>query len=430
VRALLAQGIAPAEGFLLLERALALGLPQAAITPFDIERAARWLGEPVAAARPAAAAASPPPAGAGADAAPRDDVERALAALFAELLGVPHPGLDQDFFDLGGHSLLAVRLFARVHKQWGLDLELATLMQAGTVQKLAAVVRQHAHLPEPGSEPARSVPARRGQHLVPIQQAGTGGDRPNLFLVHGAGGNVLGFRDLAHYLGNDQPVFGLQARGVDGRQRPHGSITEMARDYLAEVREVQPHGPYFLGGYSGGGCVAYEMARQLRQQGEPVAFVGMIDTPSPHMRERSKLARGLIHLRRVLQKGPGYPFRLLRDKVEARRVYRRHAALRAAGAALPLELRGAELQSAFDAAFFRYVVEPYDGKVWLFRAERESRTRFVRDRALGWAARGPQGVETIDCPGDHFSMCTEPNVQVLCAEMREAIDGARAALPR
>jgi acyl transferase domain-containing protein/thioesterase domain-containing protein len=428
VRALLEHGIAPAEGFPLLERALALPLPQALITPFEVERAARWLGEPIAIARPAAVAATPPPA--AANAMPRDDVERALAALFAELLGVPHPGLDQDFFDLGGHSLLAVRLFARVHRQWGLDLELATLMQAGTVRRLAAIVRAHQKLPEPGSEPARSVPARRGQHLVPIQlQDATGAGRPNLFLVHGAGGNVLGFRDLAHYLGSDQPVFGLQARGVDGRQKPHGSIAEMARDYLAEVREVQPRGPYFLGGYSGGGCVAYEMARQLRQQGEPVAFVGMIDTPSPHMRERSVLARGLIHLRRLLRRGPRYPFRLLRDKVEARRVHRRREALRAAGAALPQELRGAEMQHSFDAAFFRYVVEPYDGRVWLFRAERESRTRFVRDRALGWT-RGPQGgVETIDCPGDHFSMCTEPNVQVLCAKLRTAIDGALEALP-
>lgn len=427
VRALLGLGIRADEGMQALEQALATDLPQVLISALDIQRAADWLAQPAVGARAAGATggdavisvAAPTSEG------PRDDVERQLAAAWRELLGVEQPGLDQDFFELGGHSLLAVRLFARLHQQFHVDLELATLLSAGTVRKLAAVVRQMAGLPEPGSEPVRSVADRRGQYLVPIQ---TEGRRPLLFLVHGAGGNVLGFRDLAHYFGNDQPVFGVQARGVDGRSAPHGSIEEMAADYLAEIREVQPHGPYFLGGYSGGGCVAYEMALQLRAVGEVVAFVGMIDTPSPHMRERSLLLRAWLHFRRLWHRGPGYPLRLLGDKIQARLLARRNRNLRRRGEVLPQELRGHELQASFDAAFFRYRLRPYDGRIWLFRAEQEYRIRYVRDQELGWGGFPQGGIEVVDCPGDHFSMCTEPNVQVLCRHFMVQMDHAMAAV--
>jgi thioesterase domain-containing protein len=113
---------------------------------------------------------------------------------------------------------------------------------------------------------------------------------------------------------------------------------------------------------------------------------------------------------------------MLRWKLDERRAHKEHAALRKAGAPLPQDLRGHEMQFAFDRAFFAYVVQPYDGEVVLFRAEHESRTRFVRDRELGWNGFPRGGVRVVDCPGDHFSMCTEPNVQVLCAKMTAEID--------
>ncbi len=426
VLALLPRGLAPAEGMEAIERALACGQPQVVVSSVDVERTAAWLSLPPDGPRRAAAGASA--AAENADAStgdqPRDDIEKALALCFEELLGVVRPGIDLDFFELGGHSLLAVRLFARIQREHALDLEIATLLRAPTIRKLAVELRERLGLPEPGSEPVRSVSARRGQHLVPIQ---TRGDRPILFLAHGAGGNVLGFRELSHYLGADQPVYGLQARGVDGRSAPHETVPDMARDYLAEIREVQPHGPYFLGGYSGGGCIAYEMARQLRAIGEQVAFVGMIDTPSPHQAERSKVERGFIHLRRLVRNGPLYPWRILKMKLGQRAAYKESQALRARGETLPQDLRGHEMQNAFDRAFFRYQVEPYDGEVVLFRAEHEPGTRYRRDRRLGWgdAARG--GMVVVDCPGDHMSMCVEPNVQVLCARYRQQLDRAIAA---
>ncbi len=424
IRAILARGITRPEGMKCLEQALHSGLPQVVASPLDVQRTAAWLSLPPEKPRPAASA---PPAPAAATDGPRDDVEKKLADAYRELLGVERPGLDQDFFELGGHSLLAVRLFARVHKQFGLDLELSTLLSAGTVRRLAAVVREQLHLPEPGSEPVRSVAAKKGQYVVPIQTAGS---RPQLFLVHGAGGNVLGFRDLSHYFGKDQPVYGLQARGVDGKQPPHTTMSEMAAAYLAELREVQPHGPYFLGGYSGGGVVAFEMAQMLRAAGENTAFVGMIDTWCPQIPQRSKVTRTFLHLGRLARRGPLYPFRIVRMKWERWSAARTSQKAREQGGVMPQDLRGFDVQFAFEHAFETHEVQPYEGKVWLFRAQEQNQsTRYVFDEDLGWAPFVRGGLAIAHCPGNHSTMCTEPNVQVLCSAMMAAMDEAIAAAP-
>ncbi len=424
IRTLLGRGITGPEGMAALQRALQTGAPQIVASSLDVARTAAWLSLPPEKPKSAAGTASAPTPAAGSDDAPRDDAERKLGDSFRELLGVDRPGLDQDFFELGGHSLLAVRLFARIHKDFGIDLELATLLSAGTVRKLAATVREELGLPEPGSEPVRSVAARKGQHVVPIQVEGR---RPKLFLVHGAGGNVLGFRDLSHYFGKDQPVYGLQARGVDGKQLPHETIAEMAAAYLAEVREVQPHGPYFFGGYSGGGVVAYEMAQLLAAVGEPVAFVGLIDSWCTQMRRRSKVARAVLHAGRVMRRGPMYPVNILRMKWERRKSERESEQARQQDGVMPQAMRGADLQFAFERAFENHRVAPYDGKVWLFRCtDHDLGTRYVFEHDLGWRHFVQGGLTVTQCPGNHYSMCTEPNVQVLCRHMMAGIDAAMA----
>jgi len=424
IDAILSRGITGPEGMKGLERALAIGAAQVVVSSMDLHRVAHWLSLPPE--RPVAAGTSEeaPVGSAGSAHEPRDDVEARLSTIYVDLLGVDAPGIDQDFFELGGHSLLAVRLFARIHKEFGLDLELSNLLTAGTVRKLAAVVREELQLPEPGSEPERSVAANKGQHVVPIQTEGT---RPKLFLVHGAGGNVLGFRELSHYFGKDQPVYGLQARGVDGKHAPHETIDEMARSYLAELREVQPHGPYFLGGYSGGGVIAYEMAQQLLQVGEKVAFLGMIDTWCPQLQERPRWSRLMIHLGRLVRRGPFYPFRILRMKLDRRASARRNERLRVEGGVMPQAMRGEDVQFAFERAFERHEVKRYPGRVWLFGStEQWDMTRYVFDDELGWGLFVEGGVTVVKCPGDHFTMCTEPNVQVLCREYLAAMDVAIA----
>lgn len=427
IEAILGRGITGPEGMLGLERALATGAARVVVSSLDVQRTADWLSLPPE--QPRSTRASHDTEGGSDEDAPRDKTEQAVAAAFTDLLGVDSARLDEDFFELGGHSLLAVRLFARIHKEFGVDLELATLLSSGTVRKLAALLREELNLPEPSDEPVRSVAARKGQHVVPIQ---VDGSRPKLFLVHGAGGNVLGFRDLSHYFGKDQPLYGLQARGVDGKASPHGSIAEMAQAYLAELREVQPHGPYYLGGYSGGGVVAYEMAQLLREVGEPVAFVGMIDSWCPQMQKRSKFNRAWIHLKRIVAKGPMYPWRVLKARMDRRAAARDTEKAREQGGPLPQEQRGFEVQFAFEHAFETHCTKSYDGDVWLFRAEdQQLGTRFVFDAHLGWRPFvSGDALKVRACPGNHYTMCTEPNVQVLCEHMMKAMDEAMAKASR
>jgi amino acid adenylation domain-containing protein len=194
--------------------------------------------------------------------APHDSDERQLAELWCEVLRVDRVGVDDDFFDLGGTSLKAVELFSRVRKRFGIDLPLSTLLEAPTVRKLSSALHSRG-------------PARRFLSLVPLQTSGT---RPPLFFVHGGGGNILDLPRLARELGPEQPFYGLQAVGLDGRHPLPATIEATAAIYLGEVRRIQARGPYHLGGLCLGGVIAYEMAQQLLDAGEEVALLAVLDT--------------------------------------------------------------------------------------------------------------------------------------------------------
>ena len=191
---------------------------------------------------------------------PREALEFKLRAVWEELLGVQGIGIHDNFFELGGHSLLALKLFNRIDKAFGVTLPIASLIQAPNVAGLSSLLRR--------GQPSWSS-------LVPIQISGS---RPPLFCVHAVGGNVLNYRLLSKYLGEEVPFYGLQARGLGGDEAPHGSVAEMAASYIAEMRLVQARGPYQLGGASSGGVVAYEMAQQLHAMGEPVSTLIFFDT--------------------------------------------------------------------------------------------------------------------------------------------------------
>ena len=163
--------------------------------------------------------------------APRDSVEQVLAQLWAKVLKVKRVGLNDNFFELGGHSLLAVRIIVEIENIYGRRLPLATLLQAPTVGALAEVLRKENWKPSWSS-------------LVPLQP---GGSKPPLFLIHSHGGNVLEYYPLANHLDKDQPVYALQARGLDGNIPKNESLEQIASAYLKEIRTLQSEGPYLLG---------------------------------------------------------------------------------------------------------------------------------------------------------------------------------------
>src|SRR5687768_15163267 len=152
------------------------------------------------------------------------------------------------------------------------------------------------------------------------------------------------------------------------------------------------------------------MAQRLHQVGEKVAFVGMIDTWCPQIPQRSRVARTFMHLARLMQRGPLYPFRILKMKWERRVAARTNEKAREQGGVLPQDLRGFDVQFAFERAFETHHVDPYDGEVWLFRAEQQNQsTRYVFNIDLGWEPYVRGGLRITHCPGNHYTMCTEPN---------------------
>jgi aryl carrier-like protein len=171
--------------------------------------------------------------------APRDALELQLTRLWEKNLNVHQVGMRDNFFDLGGNSLMAVRLFSELRKLTGRTLALATLFQAPTIEKLAGLLRDDGW-------------SQSWSSLVPIHP---GGSKPPFYCVHGAGGNVLLFHDLARLLGSDYPFHGLQAHGMDSSRNYLKTVEEMARHYLKEIRELQPEGPYHLGCYMVCPCV-------------------------------------------------------------------------------------------------------------------------------------------------------------------------------
>jgi amino acid adenylation domain-containing protein len=205
--------------------------------------------------------------------APRDALELTLATAWAKVLRLKQVGIHDDFFESGGHSLAAVRLLVEIEKATGRTLPLATLFQASTVDALANLLRKNGWAPTWTS-------------LVPIQPLGS---KTPLFLIHGAEGNVLLYRQMIKYLGPEQPVYGLQSRGLNGDGNFHTSIEEIAAQYVKDITSVQPAGPYRLGGYCLGGTIAFEVAQQLTTAGQNVEIVIMMETYNASLIPSAKL---------------------------------------------------------------------------------------------------------------------------------------------
>ena len=167
-----------------------------------------------------------------------------------------------NFFDLGGHSLQAIRLAAAIDRLLGCQIPIAALFQCPTIETLARRLSDENWAP-------------RWHSLVPLQ---TGGSKPPLFLIHGIAGDVYIFTELVKFLGEDQPVYGIQAVGLDGSCQRHTSIEQMAAHYVQEITSFQPEGPVYLAGYSLGGIIAWEIAQQLHRAGRRVALLGLLDS--------------------------------------------------------------------------------------------------------------------------------------------------------
>lgn len=422
----LSQGIRPEEGVEAFWRVLGSAERQVVVTSMDLPK----LIEQAATVEVQARQTFDRPQLQSDFVAPEGEIETRLAGFWQELLGVSNVGAEDSFFDLGGHSLIAVRLFAMVKKAFRVDFPISVLFEAPTIRACARLIEAETG---PVETAVTAAPQRRFRHLVAMHD-GDGGPRRPFFLIAGMFGNVLNLRHLAHLLGADRPFYGVQARGLYGGETPHETIEEAARDYIAEMRQVQPQGPYSLGGFSGGGITAYEVARQLEAAGQVVSLVVMLDTPLPQRRPLAPIDRALIQLAQARERGVLYPLIWAKNRI-AWEIARR----RAPDQTTAQGFHNAEIEAAFYRSIAAYKVHPWNGRLVLYRPPLTGKWTVSGGRLVNsersyvledndWRSVAPQ-VEVHEVPGDHDSMVLEPNVRVLAGLMRAAIEEAERQEP-
>ena len=353
-----------------------------------------------------------------------DDFELRLAKIWREVLNVRACEADDNFFDLGGNSLLAIALFAEIEKEFEVSLPMASILQSPTVRQLAAAIhRGQAHAPT--------------SSLVAIQPNGS---KLPFFYVHGQGGNVIMHYTLAPHLEQDQPFYGLQSYGLDGRNEPFTRIEEMAAHYISEILSVQRNGPYLLGGFCSGAIIAFEMARQLHASGRKVGLVAMVDPytlyrnqylrPVPKLRSQLYHVVGQIdwHLDSLGELGPR---RFMSTRLSSARKklmkpflvvgHRIYPNLSDERRRLNYKVWQANIQ-----AEKYYVPQSYPDRITIFMSSKIYAPH--KDTRLSFSEKAG-GTEIHLVPGSHLSMTEEPQVRVLAqkltASLRKAQEAAR-----
>jgi len=325
-----------------------------------------------------------------------DPLQLQFVRIWQDVLGHKSIGIRDNFFEAGGHSLLAARLMQRTEAVVGRPLPLAMLLRFPTIEQLASAVVQDGW-------------SHHWSSLVPIQPTGS---QPPLFCVHGVGGNVLGFWELGQRMGPDFPFYGLQSQGLDGKHPCHQSVEAMAAHYLEEIGSVQPKGPYFLGGFSFGGLVAYEMAQQLRLRGEEVGLLVLFDT---YPGDLNPVGTSLVKL--LLKPSAQHLFHDLPValKKRIRRTWR--------GWRLPKVLQN--VRNMNRAAADHYILRAWPGKATLVRATEQSLRSSFEPHAA-WTGL-LDNLEVHEIPGDHNGILRAPQVEKLAECLKICIDKARLA---
>ncbi|MEH2313979.1 MAG: beta-ketoacyl synthase N-terminal-like domain-containing protein [Nostoc sp.] len=343
--------------------------------------------------------------------APRTHIEQTLAHIWQEILCIESLGINDDFFELGGHSLLAVHLIAKINKQFGKNIQLSAIFQSPTIKQLANILHEQANY-------------QTSSPLVAIQPQGS---KPPLFFVHPVGGNILCYYELSLHLGSDQPFYGLQALGLNGESQPYTRIEDMAAKYIEALREIQPNGPYFLGGWSMGGIVAFEMATQLIRNGDRVAMLAMLDSPAPVNREQIAeidhyndvkiLVDFAIDMAQSAGKNLSGSVEQLQGLTldEQLSYFLKQARI---VNLVPLDFELEQLRYLLKVfksnvlALQSYIPQVYPNRIIYFHASDEV-SNDLHNPTLSWNELSGEPIEIVTIPSNHYTIITKPHIQVL-----------------
>ena len=337
-----------------------------------------------------------------------NSLESNLLRLWQQLLGKPEICRDDNFFDLGGHSLMAAKLFSEIEKLTGTPFPVSTLYRAPTIGSLVEILQEQGL-------------RKTWNTLVPMRESGT---KPPLFCITPWNGSAFYFRCMPKYLDPDQPIYGLEPINEVNKADPFGSIEAMIQQFFSDIQSFYPEGPLHLSGFSGGGVVAWELARLLTDAGRTVESLFMFDTSRPGFKRESE----------TLSKQKSSPM----EKIGSyRKAVQRQNGINKAGYLIDtlalkikwhLQDRGflkrpdssveQELMETKRKYFNEYSVSPYNGKVVLFRA-RDRRIETMKNPYLGWLDFSEQEIEICEVPGGHNTMLLDPNAVTLCKKLQK-----------
>ena len=342
---------------------------------------------------------------------PVNDLEKSIVHIWKEVLGIEKIGLTDNFFSLGGHSLTAVQIIAKIENQVYKKIPLAVFFKYPTVERLAAKMLQ------PDIEDG-------WKSLVHIKPSGS---KMPLYIVHGEGLNVLNFNDLATYIDAEQPLYGLQALGLNGVQEPFNDIIAIAKHYVNEIMENDPDGPYAIGGYSFGGYVAVEMRKQFELLGKKVKMLALFDTNAHFSSEMINEELPVIAKRQILKlfwfsklfvKRPKtmikYQTKYVLKKID------RTGRFQKSNQTEFLVLVNKIKEKHYEG-LRKYKLIPFNDKIYLFKSQ--NRIYYIDDQNyMGWSAYALKGVNVYEVPGDHETMFTRPHVRDFARILQEALD--------
>ena len=394
--------------------------------------------------------------------APRNELEEKVVQIWQAFLNIEKIGIYDDFFDLGGDSLLAIQLILKLQKELQLSLSVNVLLYCPTIESLCQSIQANSqanssprdldrvafkgvtskintgpknHLKSPILNPQFLIPPSEKYNLernlvlpsclVELQKGNP--QLPPLFLLHPIGGTVYFYRDLAQNLGSEQPVYGVQAQGVEGEAEALTTVEEMANYYIESIRQLQPHGPYLLGGSSFGGTLAFEMAQKLHQIGEQIPLLVMLDSPGPGQMPVKNLqtnaeiifyyltllgAKNSVTLNELEQLSPEQQIIYFCEKQtdlavmlnDLERV--RHI----------LQIFKVNMQAMLD-----YVPKEYPGKVLFFRAKEWDHFS-AKHPEKAWFDLVLGGMDIYEVLGNHVTMNLAPQVKSLAQTIQKYID--------
>ena len=353
---------------------------------------------------------------------PRTEIEKEIAKVWSEVLQIEEIGINDTFFEMGGTSIMAVKVVAEIEKSTSKRFPLSVLFEYSTVEKFVKLFDE-------GSEIYSDC-------IVPLKSTGS---KVPLFMVHGGGLDVLYFANMSKHLDEEQPFYGIQGVGSKGFDEWYESIEDMAANYIQAILKINPNGPYALAGYCVGGIVAFEMTRQLQEQGKEVSVTVLLDSYADSsyyyktlkqkklIRYFHNTRRRLSYLKEMLTSWKAFKMRFNAKKEYILKRHFEENNIKMSELDLLALERFTQATAMMYGILEKYHLKPQSLKVDLFNS-RDHIAHKLAPKHLGWKKAAQKGVTVHDLPVSDFDMRIAPHDKILARMLQDILDEKHAEI--